>query len=82
LNINELFFGSLQTIHFDLQVDHPYAFIIKYAKTLKGEKNKIQKVVQVSISPTTINGDSCIKLDRFTANKKNIFYVQRPSLLH
>jgi hypothetical protein len=38
----------LQTIRFDLQVDHPYAFIIKYAKTLQGDKNKIQKVVQMA----------------------------------
>jgi hypothetical protein len=29
-------------------VDHPYACIIKYAKTLKGDKNKLQKMVQMS----------------------------------
>jgi len=38
----------LQTIHFDLQVDHPYASIIQYAKTLKGDKSKLQKMVQMS----------------------------------
>ena len=27
----------LQTIKFDLQVEHPYSFLIKYAKCLKGE---------------------------------------------
>jgi hypothetical protein len=26
----------LQTIKFDLQVDHPYSYLLKYAKTLKG----------------------------------------------
>ena len=26
----------LQTIKFDLQVDHPYGYLLKYAKTLKG----------------------------------------------
>ena len=26
----------LQTIKFDLQVDHPYSFILKFAKELKG----------------------------------------------
>ena len=41
-------FLMFQTIRFDLQVDHPYAFIIKYAKTLRGDKNKIQKVVQMA----------------------------------
>lgn len=26
----------LQTIRFDLQVEHPYGYLIKYAKALKG----------------------------------------------
>lgn len=26
----------LQTIKFDLQVEHPYGFLLKYAKSLKG----------------------------------------------
>lgn len=26
----------LQTIRFDLQVEHPYGYLIKYAKSLKG----------------------------------------------
>lgn len=27
----------LQTIKFDLQVEHPYSYLLKYAKCLKGE---------------------------------------------
>jgi hypothetical protein len=27
----------LQTIRFDLQVEHPYGYLIKYAKSLKGK---------------------------------------------
>lgn len=29
----------LQTIKFDLQLEHPYQFLIKYAKILKGIYN-------------------------------------------
>lgn len=29
----------LQTIRFDLQVEHPYGYLIKYAKSLKGKQN-------------------------------------------
>ena len=45
LNITELFLQEevmmlerilLQTIKFDLQVDHPYQYLIKYGKDLKG----------------------------------------------
>lgn len=28
----------LQTIKFDLQVEHPYQFLLKYAKQLKGNE--------------------------------------------
>ena len=38
----------LKTIKFDLQVDHPYKFILKYAKTFIGDKSKIEKIVQMS----------------------------------
>lgn len=38
----------LQTIHFDLQVDHPYGYLLKYAKSLKGDKDKLQKMVQMA----------------------------------
>lgn len=29
----------LQTIKFDLQVEHPYSYLLKYAKCLKGNLN-------------------------------------------
>lgn len=38
----------LQTIKFDLQVDHPYGFLLKYAKSLKGDNTKLQKMVQMA----------------------------------
>lgn len=38
----------LQTIKFDLQVEHPYSYLLKYAKTFKGDKDKIQKLVQMA----------------------------------
>lgn len=38
----------LQTIKFDLQVDHPYGFLVKYAKSLKGDNAKLQKLVQMA----------------------------------
>jgi hypothetical protein len=31
----------LQTIRFDLQVEHPYGYLIKYAKSLKGKQSFI-----------------------------------------
>ncbi|XP_076313676.1 uncharacterized protein LOC143226520 [Tachypleus tridentatus] len=47
----------LQTIKFDLQVDHPYRHLLKYAKSLKGDKQKLQKVVQMAW--TFINDSLC-----------------------
>lgn len=38
----------LQTIKFDLQVEHPYGFLVKYAKCLKGDQVKLQKMVQMA----------------------------------
>lgn len=38
----------LQTIKFDLQVEHPYSFLVKYAKCLKGDQPKLQKMVQMA----------------------------------
>lgn len=38
----------LQTIKFDLQVEHPYSFLLKYAKCLIGDKVKLQKMVQMA----------------------------------
>ncbi|XP_055857176.1 cyclin-K [Episyrphus balteatus] len=38
----------LQTIKFDLQVEHPYSFLLKYAKCIKGDQAKLQKMVQMA----------------------------------
>lgn len=38
----------LQTIKFDIQLEHPYTFVLKYAKCLKGDKNRLQKMVQMA----------------------------------
>ncbi|XP_037731408.1 cyclin-K-like [Drosophila subpulchrella] len=38
----------LQTIKFDLQVEHPYTFLLKYAKCFKGDQQKLQKMVQMA----------------------------------
>lgn len=38
----------LQTIKFDLEVEHPYNFLVSYAKSLKGDKVKLQKMVQMA----------------------------------
>nr|CAG4641026.1 EOG090X09KD [Eulimnadia texana] len=50
----------LQTIRFDLQVEHPYSFVIKFAKSLKGEKSKLQKMVQMAW--TFVNDSLCTTL--------------------
>lgn len=47
----------LQTIRFDLQVDHPYEYLLKYAKSLKGDKDKLQTMVQMAW--TFINDSLC-----------------------
>lgn len=31
----------LQTIKFDLQVEHPYSYLLKYAKCLKGTNKNL-----------------------------------------
>lgn len=38
----------LQTMNFDLQIEHPYAFLLKYAKALKGDPDVIQRMVQMT----------------------------------
>lgn len=38
----------LQTIKFDLQIEHPYGFLIKYAKCLKGDQARLGKIVQMA----------------------------------
>lgn len=35
----------LQTIKFDLQVEHPYQFLLKYAKQLKGKTSQGEQVM-------------------------------------
>ncbi|KAJ2950858.1 hypothetical protein O0L34_g5217 [Tuta absoluta] len=50
----------LQTIKFDLQVEHPYGYLLKYAKCLKGDKGKLQKMVQMAW--TFVNDSLCTTL--------------------
>ncbi|CAG7720274.1 unnamed protein product [Allacma fusca] len=50
----------LQTIKFDLQVEHPYTFLLKYAKCLKGDKSRLQKMVQMAW--TFVNDSLCTTL--------------------
>ncbi|KAK7468212.1 hypothetical protein BaRGS_00036573 [Batillaria attramentaria] len=50
----------LQTIKFDLQVEHPYGFMLNFAKQIKGDKDKIQKMAQMSW--TFINDSLCTTL--------------------
>ncbi|KAI5704784.1 cyclin-K [Diaphorina citri] len=50
----------LQTIKFDLQVDHPYSFLLKYAKSLKGDKTKLEKMLQMAW--TFVNDSLCTTL--------------------
>lgn len=38
----------LQTIKFDLQVEHPYPSLLKFGKALKGDRTKINKLVQMA----------------------------------
>ena len=41
-------------------MDHPYSALIKYAKCLKGDKQKLQKMVQMSW--TFVNDSLCTTL--------------------
>ena len=41
----------LKRINFELNVSHPYTHLLKFAKGLKGDKTKLQKLVQVSYTP-------------------------------
>jgi cyclin K len=50
----------LQTIKFDLQVDHPYGYLLKYAKSLKGNQEQIRNMVQMAW--TFINDSYCTTL--------------------
>lgn len=50
----------LQTIKFDLQTEHPYAYLLKFAKFIKADKEKVQKLVQMAW--TFINDSLCTTL--------------------
>lgn len=50
----------LQTIKFDLQVEHPYSYVVRYAKCLKGDRSKLQKMVQMAW--TFVNDSLCTTL--------------------
>lgn len=50
----------LQTIRFNLLVEHPYEFISKYIHYLKGDKHKIQKVLEMAW--TFVNDSLCTTL--------------------
>ncbi|KAL3874457.1 hypothetical protein ACJMK2_037468 [Sinanodonta woodiana] len=50
----------LQTIKFDLQVEHPYSYLLKFAKGIKADKEKVQKLVQMAW--TFINDSLCTTL--------------------
>lgn len=50
----------LQTVKFDLQVDHPYNHLLKYAKTLQGNQERIRSIVQMTWA--FINDSFCTTL--------------------
>ncbi|XP_068234825.1 cyclin-K [Palaemon carinicauda] len=50
----------LQTIKFDFIVEHPYSYLLKYAKGLKGDKKKLPNMVQMAW--TFVNDSMCTTL--------------------
>ncbi|KAB0802750.1 hypothetical protein PPYR_04936 [Photinus pyralis] len=50
----------LQTIKFDLQVEHPYRYLLRYAKCLIGDESKLEKMVQMAW--TFVNDSLCTTL--------------------
>ncbi|OAF64801.1 Cyclin-related protein FAM58A [Intoshia linei] len=50
----------LQTIKFDLQVEHPYKYLVKFAKAIVADKSKIEKIVEMAW--TFINDNFCTTL--------------------
>lgn len=38
----------LQTIKFNLKVQHPYTYLKEYIKIIKGSKKKLQKIMQMA----------------------------------
>lgn len=39
----------LQTIKFDLQTEHPYQFLLRYAKVMKGTRSSAQKISSMGL---------------------------------
>ncbi|KAA0203389.1 hypothetical protein HAZT_HAZT007419 [Hyalella azteca] len=50
----------LQTIKFDFIVEHPYTYLLKYAKCIEGDKKKLQDMVQMAW--TFVNDSLCTTL--------------------
>lgn len=49
----------LQTINFDIIVEHPYQYLIKYAQSLKGDSVRINKVVELGWTFVNDRYSSC-----------------------
>lgn len=47
----------LQTIRFDLQVDHPYGYLMKYIQSMKADRDKLRGLLQAAW--TFINDSYC-----------------------
>ncbi len=68
----------LQTIRFDLQVDHPYEYLLKYAKSLRGDKDKLNKMVQMAWTFINDRFDSYfILIELIFISIKRLVYVQQ-----
>jgi hypothetical protein len=68
----------LQTIRFDLQVDHPYEYLLKYAKSLRGDKDKLNKMVQMAWTFINDRFDSYfIVIELILISIKLLVYVQQ-----
>lgn len=50
----------LQTIRFDLHVEHPYSYLVEYAKIFKMEKNVMSTIL--TNAWTFINDSNCTNL--------------------
>ncbi|ESN94347.1 hypothetical protein HELRODRAFT_68968 [Helobdella robusta] len=45
----------LQTVKIDFVIEHPYTYLVKFAKLIKGDKDRIQSLLQIA---WTLNNDS------------------------
>jgi len=52
----------LHSIRFDFFVEHPYQYILKYANALKGDRQKIEKLVQMSWTFVNDSFSTCLCL--------------------